>query len=306
MNYYYNPYFIYIPYLNGGSASGKPPGPTKPDSKPPGPTKSDSKPPGPTKPDSKPPGPTKPDSKPPGPTNPDSKPGPEEKTDSKPGPEESPTETGESPSESDNVIKIEKDPDLDEHRKEALKFFINDNPENYLTSCSEGAKKILMNSIDILENYCNKSVFDKVDDIICQRMHILKGEHIESKISTSNNASDESIDSGQADTGPSVPVGIGPASAGISHSVPVAAGIGPVAAPGIGSVPTGISPSVPADIGPVAAADIKNLSNVYDPYTMQLKQQQEKLRQSMSNQSRQTIRNIHEESADLIKDLKKQ
>ena len=63
-----------------------------------------------------------------------------------------PTETGESPSESDNVIKIEKDPDLDEHRKEALKFFINDNPENYLTSCSEGAKKILMNSIDILEN----------------------------------------------------------------------------------------------------------------------------------------------------------
>ena len=256
MNYYYNPYFIYIPYLNGGSASGKPPGPTKPDSKPPGPT------------------------------NPDSKPGPEEKTDSKPGPEESPTETGESPSESDNVIKIEKDPDLDEHRKEALKFFINDNPENYLTSCSEGAKKILMNSIDILENYCNKSVFDKVDDIICQRMHILKGEHIESKISTSNNASDESIDSGQADTGPSVPVGIGPA------------------APGIGSVPTGISPSVPADIGPVAAADIKNLSNVYDPYTMQLKLKQQQLRQSMSNQSRQTIRNIHEESADLIKDLK--
>ena len=159
-----------------------------------------------------------------------------------------------------------------------------------------------MNSIDILENYCNKSVFDKVDDIICQRMHILKGEHIESKISTSNNASDESIDSGQADTGPSVPVGIGPAAPGIG-SVPT--GISP-------SVPTGIGPSVPVGIGPasagispsVATADIKNLSNVYDPFAVQLKKKQEKLRQSMSKQSRQTIRNIHEESADLIKDLK--
>ena len=84
----------------------------------------------------------------------------------------------------DDLYQIQSKEEKKKAKKDALLYFTTPNPKKFLTNASEEVMNILHNSLKELENYCDKSEFDEIDKIICERMHLLKGDIINIKINT--------------------------------------------------------------------------------------------------------------------------
>ena len=84
----------------------------------------------------------------------------------------------------DNLYQIQLKEEKKKAKQDALLYFTTPNPKKFLTNASEEVMNILHNSLKELENYCDKTEFDEIDKIICERMHLLKGDIINIKINT--------------------------------------------------------------------------------------------------------------------------
>ena len=82
----------------------------------------------------------------------------------------------------DDLYQIQSKEEKKKAKRDALLYFTTPNPKKFLTKASEEVMNILHNSLKELENYCDKTEFDEIDKIICERMHLLKGDIINIKI----------------------------------------------------------------------------------------------------------------------------
>ena len=82
----------------------------------------------------------------------------------------------------DDLYQIQSKEEKKKAKRDALLYFTTPNPKKFLTNASEEVMNILHNSLKELENYCDKTEFDEIDKIICERMHLLKGDIINIKI----------------------------------------------------------------------------------------------------------------------------